>query len=294
MRKARVTWEGAFHHIMNRGLNKQKIFFNAKLKEKYISLLSDKCKKYGIKIFSYCIMDNHFHIALENSSGHLADFMKSVNGQYGQYYRNNTNSKGYVFEDRFKSTLIQDDRYLITVIMYILLNPVRSGYVENPFDYKWSSAGEYFRSGGEQFVDKELIETIFNSHGNFINGLIENKINTPNEEIVGYDRVLGDTSFMLNIKKTWLRSFGMIKEKSEFKEMLINEIISSIEKKYNIKITDIDISSMPGRKLRDELLIMLRDSKQLSYKDIRQIDIFKAIKIETLKTIYYRKKVFYH
>ncbi|MEN8223676.1 MAG: transposase, partial [Acidobacteriota bacterium] len=139
MRKARLTWQGALHHVMNRGINKQKIFFSVELKKKYIELMAEKSEKYKIRIFAYCVMDNHFHIVLENSSGKLSDFMKSLNGQYGQYYRKTTNSKGYVFEDRFKSTLVQDNKYLITLIMYVLLNPIRSGYVKNPFDYKWSS-----------------------------------------------------------------------------------------------------------------------------------------------------------
>ncbi len=275
---------------MNRGLNKQKIFFSEELKKKYINLLSEKCGKYGIRIFTYCIMDNHFHIALENSSGNLSGFMKSLNGHYGQYYRYITNSKGYVFEDRFKSTLIQDEKYLTTLIMYILLNPVRSGSVINPFDYKWSSGREYFRFTREQFIDKELIETIFTTQNNFISALIENKENTLNEEILGYDRVFGDTNFMSNMKKFWSKSPGMMTERIEFKEMLIAKIINDFEEENNIKIPNIDILELPGKKLRDKLLILLRDSEYLSYKDIKQIDAFKRMKIETLRTIYYRKK----
>lgn len=70
----------------------------------------------------------------------MSDFFKQLNGQFGTIYRKNQGGKGYVFQDRFKSMLIQDNSYLLMVIAYVLNNPVRARLVDNFIDYKWSSA----------------------------------------------------------------------------------------------------------------------------------------------------------
>ena len=126
MRRARITYQGAFHHTMNRGLEGRKIFETDKLKSTFLKLLEKNKKKYRIRIFAYCLMDNHFHLIVENSSGRMSEFFKQLNSQFATYYRTRVKEKGYVFQDRFKSTLIQDDSYLIKAIAYILTNPVRA------------------------------------------------------------------------------------------------------------------------------------------------------------------------
>ncbi len=78
-----------------------------------------------IRLFAYCIMDNHYHLVLENASDRLSDFQMLLNVQYGMYYRKMEGGKGYVFQSRFKSTLIENDSYLIQSIRYLLRNPVR-------------------------------------------------------------------------------------------------------------------------------------------------------------------------
>jgi len=92
-----------------------------------------------IRLFSYCVMDNHYHLVLENSSGRMSDCLRLLNGQYGMYYRKMYGGKGYVFQSRFKSTIIENDGYLIKSIAYLLQNPVRAGIVAIARNYIWSS-----------------------------------------------------------------------------------------------------------------------------------------------------------
>ena len=118
MRRARITYDGAFHHVMNRGIEGQAIFSESSFKDQFIEILSAKKTKLQIRLFTYCIMDNHYHIVLDNTGNRMADFMKQLNGQYGTFYRKQVKGKGYVFQNRFKSTLTQDSTYLQMAIAY--------------------------------------------------------------------------------------------------------------------------------------------------------------------------------
>ncbi|MCP4220117.1 MAG: hypothetical protein GY765_36130, partial [bacterium] len=87
MRRARITYEGAVHHVMNRGYDGNDIFQGDKSKSIFLDYLADAAQKLKIKIFAYCVMDTHYHLVLENSSGRMSEFMKRLNGLYGMYFR---------------------------------------------------------------------------------------------------------------------------------------------------------------------------------------------------------------
>jgi len=97
MRRARVTYLGAYHHIMNRGIRGIDIFSDMKLRDDFIKLLGGKLK---IKLLAYCLMNNHYHLILQNSSDKLSEFMKELNGHYGIIYSKKVGNKGYVFQGR--------------------------------------------------------------------------------------------------------------------------------------------------------------------------------------------------
>jgi len=258
---------------MNRGLNKLAIFSESCLKNKYIELMGELSQKYSIKIFAYCIMDNHFHIALENTSGQLSQFMKNLNGHYGNYYRKVTKSKGYVFEDRFKSTIVQNEKYLITLIVYILQNPVRSGYVENPFDYHWSSINDYFNFPKNRFLEKKIIEELFSSKEIFFKELTSQYIYDLREEKVGFARYLGDQLFGKSVNCSFLE-----------------KILQQFESDHCIKLCDIEYRTKPGKKIRNQLLIILRDNFNLTYEEISKISVFSKVTRGYLPLLYYREK----
>lgn len=87
MRRIRVTYPGAFHHVMNRGYDGNDIFFGHKNKSRFLDYLLDASKIMRIRIFAYCVMDNHYHMVLENTTGRMSDYLRLLNGNYGMYYR---------------------------------------------------------------------------------------------------------------------------------------------------------------------------------------------------------------
>ncbi|HUU04915.1 MAG TPA: transposase [Patescibacteria group bacterium] len=116
---------------MNRGINGEAIFKSDKYKTVFLDILADKVDKFRMRLFAYCIMDNHYHLVLENASGRMSDFFRNLNTQFAFYFRKQTGGKGYVFQSRFVSTIVQDDAYLKQAIVYVLQNPVQVGISDN-------------------------------------------------------------------------------------------------------------------------------------------------------------------
>ncbi len=79
MRRERITYPGAFHHVMNRGYNGNHIFEGNKNKSQFLDYLEWAAKQMKIRLFAYCVLDNHYHLVMENSSGRMSDFAKLLN-----------------------------------------------------------------------------------------------------------------------------------------------------------------------------------------------------------------------
>lgn len=93
----------------------------------------------GAQILSYCLMSNHFHLAIKVAEATLGAFMQRLNGDYAGGFNHRHDRVGHLFESRYRESLVLDDRYLATLIHYIHMNPVRAGMVSHPGDWPWSS-----------------------------------------------------------------------------------------------------------------------------------------------------------
>jgi putative transposase len=136
-RRARLVIENGCYHVTTRGIRKSVTFLDNSDYERYLGLLK-KCKKrFACRIYGWCLMPNHPHLIV--ISNNLSKAMHFINFSYAQYFNNKYNKSGYVWQNRFKSFLVQEDRYLLNLISYIEYNPVRATIVTNPEDYIWSS-----------------------------------------------------------------------------------------------------------------------------------------------------------
>ncbi len=292
MRHPRITYLNAFHHIMNKGYNGNPIFSNPKDKKFFLKILKKKSKKLCIRLLCYSLMDNHYHLILQNTSGKLSDFMRQINGEYAIYYRKTYGGKGYVFQNRYKSTLIQRDQYLKMAIIYVLLNPVRAGKVQNVFKYKWSSITLYFQSKKDEIVDTDFIEGIFQTKNNLISSIeawYNQKIKTKHTPM---GPILGDEQFIDNAIKKFDRrgkeNGSLRKRKDDYSFKTPEGIIRGLEKKYRIKFDKIDVQTKIGKELRSELLVRLKNEGGLKYSEIIKYPIFKELKYSSLGQIYKR------
>jgi len=161
-RTARVQFEGAAYHIINRGNNREPIFIDEEDHLLYLQLLKRYCEEFNVLLYAYVLMPNHLHLLLETPSGNIADFMKSLNTCYTMRFNRKNGRVGHVFQGRYKSFIVDKDNYLLELSRYIHLNPVRAGIVKDPKDYRWSSYGDYIgKSKG--IVKKEFILSQFSS-----------------------------------------------------------------------------------------------------------------------------------
>ncbi len=138
-RTGRVVIPGIPHHVIQRGSRKQKVFFNSGDHQYYLRLLKENCCNYGLKIWAYCLMDNHIHlIVVPEDQGSF----RAIGATHQRYtYMINTREgwKGYLWQGRFKSDPM-DERYLFAAVRYVERNPVRAHIVSKAEDYYWSSA----------------------------------------------------------------------------------------------------------------------------------------------------------
>ena len=143
-RLPRLTLPGYPHHVIQRGNNRQPIFASQADYQTLLDLLDENAKKFGIALHAYVLMGNHFHLlATPQTADGLPQMMQAVGRRYVRYFNDTQHRSGTLWEGRYKSTLIQTERYLLTCMAYIDLNPVRAGLVAHPRDYAWSSYGHY-------------------------------------------------------------------------------------------------------------------------------------------------------
>jgi len=139
-RLPRICPIGIPQHIIQRGNNRQLCFHAEQDFINYISWLKEYSVKFGVEIHAWVFMNNHVHLLCTprqlNATSHM---MQALGRQYVRYFNYKHNRTGTLWEGRFKSCLVEDERYLLNLYRYIELNPVRAEIVQNPADYLWSS-----------------------------------------------------------------------------------------------------------------------------------------------------------
>ncbi len=161
-RERRVEYEGAIYHVIQRGNNRNTIFEKDIDKHYLLKKLRTYKEKAGYMLFGYVIMNNHYHLILQTMDQPLNKVMHLVNNSYSKYYNLVRKRSGHVFEGRYKAKLVQDERYVLTLLRYVHQNPVRAGLCKYVWQYHWSSDA-YYRKHLDTFVDTDLILDLFSS-----------------------------------------------------------------------------------------------------------------------------------
>jgi putative transposase len=142
-RGARILLDNVCYHVINRGNQKQSIFLEELDFANYLQLLRHYKRKYRFKVFGYCLMPNHIHLVLEpKDPNQLAKILQSLTQTYTKWFNKKYKKIGHLWQNRFKSMVIQKDNYFIECVCYVEANPVRAGLVRSPLEYLWSSYKE--------------------------------------------------------------------------------------------------------------------------------------------------------
>ena len=130
-RRKRTYLPGFPYHIVQRGNNREACFIEAENYQFYLALWKECIKRYGAKVHAYCLMTNHIHfLVTPDEADSISRVMQVVGSRYGYYFNKSYKRSGTVWEGRHKSSLVQSDKYLLTCMRYIELNPVVAGMVE--------------------------------------------------------------------------------------------------------------------------------------------------------------------
>ena len=125
-RKSRIDAPGALHHIICRGIERQRIFQDDRDRDNFLQRLSAIVIETGTACFAWALIPNHFHLLLKTGNAPIATVMRRLLTGYAVSYNRRHNRHGHLFQNRYKSILCQEDAYLLEFVRYIHLNPMIS------------------------------------------------------------------------------------------------------------------------------------------------------------------------
>ncbi len=208
---------------MNRGRRSENIYFEDNDYLSFIELLIESSELWGVNIYAFSLMPNHYHLLINTPLGNLSRFMRHVDGVYTQRFNKSHELEGSLFKGRYKSILIEFDSYFLHLVRYIHRNPLRANLVNSIDDFRWSSHHAYVKNTSElEWIKSELLLSM----------LSEKKSN----QVIEYKKLMGieDNEKLIKVfkSKKWPSFLGS------------DEFILSIKKKYFSEKKDIEIPDL--------------------------------------------------
>ena len=164
-RQARLDIPGALHHIMIRGIDKTNIFRDDKDKSRFLERLGLILSEGKSTVYAWALLDNHVHILFKSDETGVSTFMRKLLTWYALHFNRRHRRTGHLFENRYKSILCDEDDYLLALIRYIHLNPLRAGKVKTLEEldrYPWSGHSAVVNKGECPWMDINYVLLQFN------------------------------------------------------------------------------------------------------------------------------------
>ncbi|MBI4208924.1 MAG: transposase [Deltaproteobacteria bacterium] len=228
-RKPRIHYSGAFYHLFSRGNQKQPIFFDQRDHSEFISRLQHYHKKYPFQLYAYALMPNHFHCLIEAQETPLSKIFQAFLSSYTQYFNKKYGRVGHLFQGRYKAILCDKESYLLELVRYVHLNPLRANLTQNLADYPWTTYSVYIGQRQESWIETHLVLSQFSSKieiardrfAQFILDGISLNYEDPFEKI-GSQRIQGSSEFNSKVEKKLQETFSC------FWEISLDEIENEV------------------------------------------------------------------
>ncbi|QOP42659.1 hypothetical protein FJR45_01310 [Sulfurimonas sediminis] len=205
-RKRRIEKVG-FYHIVNRGVARSNIYLSNKDYLEFLEIVQSASDEYLFEIYSFCLMNNHYHLLLKTNDENLSMIMQKINSRYSIYFNNKYKRVGPLWQGRFKSWFVYDEVYLQTLVKYIEFNPIKAGMTHRIGQYAWAMSSktnvEFSMLNFEliekinfarEFDEKELekLDEFMKSKVEIKNGYFQQKKKSPLESYFkNYSREVG-------------------------------------------------------------------------------------------------------
>jgi len=163
-RRLRIHLPGGFYHVTLRGNHQQEIFFADGDRSLLNKIVARAIDEFGARLHAYCWMTNHLHFLLQVGNEPLARPMRQIAAEFARAMQLKLDTTGHFFERRYHATLVDTDAYLLELLRYIHLNPVRAGLVDDPARFRWSSHHHYTGGRVEPWVTSDFALNMFSDN----------------------------------------------------------------------------------------------------------------------------------
>jgi putative transposase len=226
---------------MLRGNEKKNIFQDDLDRFRFLEIVFSKKENQSFYLHSFCLMNNHIHLMVSEGNEGISAIMKRINVSYVSYFNHKYKRVGHLFQDRFKSEIIENDNYVLSLARYIHRNPLKAGIVKNLDGYKWSSYDSYLNEQNEWFpcIDKEIILSLFSSNRHIALKEYVRFMNLESDDLfIELDEEYNDVYY----KKIYN---NIILEQRSLKNESIEAIIKKFKVKTNLSLRKIsDVTGM--------------------------------------------------
>ena len=237
-RKQREKSKSGYYHIIIRGNERKNIFHDEEDKLRLLEIIYEKKQDNRFFMHAFCLMDNHVHLILSEGIEDVAQVMKRITVSYVYYFNKKYKRIGHLFQDRYKSEVVEQDNYILTLARYIHQNPVKAGIVKKASDYEWSSYNYYLNKSSyfSKILDIDLIMGLFSENIKIAEKQFEKYMNEEAKEtfidIVQEKEVMDEKEARELFQK--MLSEKEMKYNSEMKINISNDFIKEFKEKTNL------------------------------------------------------------
>jgi len=270
-RPLRITYPGAWYHVMNRGLARNPIFATDDHRLIFLDLLAEIHDRYQAEIHAYCLMNNHYHLLIRTPQGNISRMMRHLNGIYTQRFNSTTNRDGPLFRGRYKSILVDADAYLLQLSRYIHLNPVQAKIVKKAEQFVWSSYRAYIVDVEPYWLNTQYTLSNFGNNSqkvkykSFVEQGVDQRFDDSYKDMQSAP-ILGTEEFIKLVTERYLQDKHKIDEIPEHKLLMIDKpidietIVRCVLKFYGVNRQEINIIKTRGGNLPRIITIFLANT----------------------------------
>ena len=279
-RKPRIQYPNATYHVISRGNRGQDIFINEYDYRKFLNILEKYAELFNIRIIAYCLMTNHFHLALRTPDANLSNLMHRLLTAYSAGFRLLYDSPGHLFQARYKALLVEEGAYLLELSRYIHLNPVRAGVVEKPEDYGHSSLADYvWGRRHPAFLEKSDIMSVFGhrwspkSYLEYVYAGIGKELDLPVREAIA----IGSPRFLERLRRRFEPAPGLESDNPPADDpqrpaISPDEILRAVAEVFSLESKEAPLGRARERRFaRKAAIFAVREITRLSLREIGEL-----------------------